>query len=188
MRHDDFERAARYWTDRDAAQAASERMPREELEAAIDAFLAERTTCALATAAPSRESGAPLVRCTPLEYGWHDHAFWVFSEGGLKFRGLEPQAGSDDAPVALSVFDTYAGFGKLKSLQAEGVATVVDPASPEFAAAAKAKHIPASHLPKLASVLHLIKVTPTSFDYLDSSLKQKGYATRQHLDCEAASI
>lgn len=183
MQHDDFERAARYWTDRDAALVASERMPREALEEAIDAFLAERTTCALATAAPSCGSGAPFVRCTPLEYGWHDRAFWIFSEGGLKFRGLEPVAGADGAPVALSVFDTYAGFGKLKSVQAEGIAHIVDPASSEFAAAAAAKHIPASHLPKLAGVLHLIKVSPTSFDYLDSSLKQQGYATRQHLDC-----
>ena len=29
------------------------------------------------------------VRCTLLEYSYHDGEFWIFTEGGEKFIGLE---------------------------------------------------------------------------------------------------
>lgn len=174
MDHKEFEEAARYWTDRDTEAPEDRLMPAGELREAVNAFLSGHDTCALATCA----DGTP--RCTPLEYGWHDGAIWIFSEGGRKFRGLEPTSGRHAAPVSLAVFEPYAGFGKLRSLQVQGEAEVVDPASPEFARAAEAKHIPAERVPKLASMIHLVKVTPLAFDYLDSSLKQRGLATRQH--------
>ena len=29
------------------------------------------------------------MRCTPIEYSFHDGKFWMFSEGGEKFIGLD---------------------------------------------------------------------------------------------------
>ena len=40
-------------------------------------------TCTLATGT------GDYVRCTPIEYSYHDGKFWMFSEGGEKFIGLE---------------------------------------------------------------------------------------------------
>lgn len=178
MDHEEYRQAARYWTERDRALPAAERMDAAALRTEIDSFLASHNTLALAPCA----HGIP--RCTPLEYGWRDGAFWIFSEGGLKFLGLEPSTmkGTGGAiTVSCAVFEPYAGFGTLQSAQITGRARVIDPEDPAFTAAAAAKGIPATRLPMLARRLHLIKVTPTEVDYLDSALKEQGLATRQHL-------
>jgi nitroimidazol reductase NimA-like FMN-containing flavoprotein (pyridoxamine 5'-phosphate oxidase superfamily) len=62
----DYEREANYWIEKDAV---SKKMNAERLKERIDAFLAERKTCALATACED------LVRCTPIEYNYLDAAF-----------------------------------------------------------------------------------------------------------------
>ena len=151
-------------------------MPADELRAAIDAFLSAHNTCALATGA------GDFVRCTPLEYAWRDDALWIFSEGGLKFRGLK-----DNKKVSVAVFEPYDGFGKLVSAQIAGTAELIDPGNPEFAAAAANKGIPATALKNLASKLHLIKVAPSRIDYLCSNLKAQGYDARQHLEYPASA-
>lgn len=161
MDEEEFERAARYWTDRDGAEPAAERVPEGELRTAIEAFFTGHNTCAMATGA------GEFVRCTPLEYQYRDGVFWIFSEGGLKFRALERNVN-----VCLAIYEPYAGFAKLASAQVMGVAEIVDPADSVFAEAAAAKGIPADRVPKLAQVLRLIKVVPTSIDFLDSSLKK----------------
>lgn len=182
MNHEEFEQAAAYWTSRDAALDSAKRMEASELRELVEGFLAAHKVCALATCA----DGTP--RCTPLEYDYRDGALWVFSEGGLKFRGLEPAEGEDSAPVSLAVFDPNAKFTQLKSLQIDGRATVVDPDSPEFTDAVAAKGVPAggqaalaAKAARFAEMLHLIKVTPEKIDLLDSALKQQGYSVRQHL-------
>lgn len=136
MRHEDYLKASRYWTEHDAAESEARRMDGAALRSAIDKFLSSHNTLALATCADG------LPRCTPLEYGWHDGALWIFSEGGRKFLGLEPVAPAQDAPVSCAIFEPYTGFGKLASAQVTGRASIVDPASPEFAAAAAAKGYP----------------------------------------------
>ncbi len=46
---------------------------------AVEEYIQANNTCALATAA------GDFVRCTPLEYTYHDDCFWIFfSEGGEK--------------------------------------------------------------------------------------------------------
>lgn len=178
MEAEEFEKARTYWERKDAKRPARQVMPADELRQAFERFVSERDTCALATGAGDR------VRCTPLEYSWRDGAFWIFSEGGQKFYGL-----ARNPQVSLAVFDPYSGFGKIRSAQVSGTAEVVDPASDEFAAAVAEKGVPAGGVAKLAArvikfanMLHLIKVVPEQVDYLDSALKKRGYATRQHLD------
>ncbi len=168
MNSEECEKAANYWV---AREADAKRMPGEELRAAIDDFLSTHNTCALAT------GSGDFVRCTPLEYAWRDGAFWIFSEGGLKFRGL-----ASNKNVSLAVYEPYGGFGSLESAQIIGTAEIVDPDSSEFAQAAAAKNIPAASLDRIKGMLHLIKVTPTRIDYLSSSLKKLGYDSRQWVE------
>ena len=169
MTPEEYEQAVNYWI---AKEAEARRMPADELRAEVDAFLSGHDVCALAC------GNGDFVRCTPLEYAWRDGAVWIFSEGGLKFRAL---AHNDN--VSLSVFEPDCGFGKLQSAQITGKAQVVDPMSEEFAAAAAAKGLPAGALDKLRRMLHLIKIEPSRIDYLCSSLKARGYESRQWLDC-----
>ena len=54
----------------------------------------------------------------------YDGKFWMFSEGGRKFIGLEK-----NSHVCLAIYDKYDGFGNLRSLQVTGIAAMVEPFS-----------------------------------------------------------
>ena len=79
----------------------------------------------------------------------------LFSEGGLKFKGLK-----ENKNVGIAIFEPYGGFDQLKSLQVQGEAVMVELFSDEY----------------------LIKMVPTTYDYLDSDLKKDGFGSRQHLE------
>lgn len=44
------------------------------------------------------------------------------------------------------------------------------------------RNIPVERLEKLPFAMNVIKVAPVRYDYLDSSLKERGYSSRQHVD------
>lgn len=81
------------------------------------------------------------------------------------------------------MFEPYAGFGKLASIQVTGTAEIVDPESAEYAAAAAAKGIPQEMLERVRTRLHLLKIEPSHMDLLMSGLHDEGYSPRQSLDC-----
>ena len=115
MKESGFEQAARFW---DRKDADSEKMDPAKLREETDKFLLSHKVCALATGT------GDMIRCTPLEYTWHDGALWIFSEGGLKFHALK-----ENRNVCLAVFEPSYEFGRLESLQVTGTAEVVDPMS-----------------------------------------------------------
>ena len=164
----DYDEQANYWIEKDAV---SKKLDPGKLKEHIEAFLAERKTCALATASDG------LVRNTPIEYNYLDGAFYLFSEGGLKFKALK-----NNKNVSLAIFDGYGGFGKLKGLQVQGVASLIEPFSEEYIKLLDYKKIPVEGMKKLPKPMNLIKVVPVSYDLLDSELKQEGVDSRQHLE------
>ncbi len=117
------------------------------------------------------------MRNTPIEYNYVDECFYFFSEGGLKFKGLK-----ENKNVSIAIFESYGGFGQLKSLQVQGEASMIEPFSEEYLKLMEHKKIPVEAMKKLPQAMNLIKVAPTAFDYLDSDLKKDGFAGRQHLD------
>lgn len=163
MTHEQFEKAAQYWNNKE--QTA---MPREALKQVVEEYIQANNTCALATGT------GEYVRCTPIEYSFHDDKFWMFSEGGEKFIGLEKNEN-----VCLAIYDKYDGFGKLKSLQVMGKAELIEPFSEAYNKHAEYKKIPLTALEKLESPMHLICVTPTKIEVLFSELKKEGYSSRQ---------
>lgn len=167
MTHEQFEQAAQYWNKKEKIA-----MPKEALEQAVEKYIQENNTCALAT------GSGDYVRCTPIEYSYHDGKLWMFSEGGEKFIGLEKNAN-----VSLAIFDKYDGFGNLRSLQIMGRAEIIEPFSDRYNAHAEYKRIPLEALKKLENPMKLICVTPVRIDVLFSDLKKSGYSIRQTLDC-----
>lgn len=159
--------AARYWDERDAD---SVKMDRARLQAMIENYLEANNTCALATGTKD------YVRCTPIEYSYHDGCFWMFSEGGRKFIGL-----AENPNVCLAIFDKFEGFGRLRGVQVIGRAELVEPFSEAYNAHTAMKKIPLSALQKLKSPMHLIRVRPTRIDCLFSEFKDLGCAPRQTL-------
>ena len=167
MTEEEYRAAARYWEEKDAG---SVKLERDRLRAMTEAYLQANNTCALATGA------GDYVRCTPIEYSWHDGCFWMFSEGGKKFIGLQ-----QNPQVCLAVFDRYEGFGKLRGVQVMGLAELVEPFSELYNAHAVWKKISPEALRRLSSPMHLIRVRPTRMDCLFSDFKALGCAPRQTL-------
>ncbi len=167
MEHEDYVKAIEHWKPVDAAAI---KMPDEKLKAAIGEYICKNNICALATGSGSQ------IRNTPIEYSYHDGAFWMFSEGGEKFIGLEK-----NKQVCLAIFDGYAGFRKLKGMQVQGEANIIEPFSEEYIAAAAFKKIPIEALKKLPQTMYLIKVIPQRIDFLNSDFKKDGYGSRQEL-------
>lgn len=165
MTHEQFKEAADYWNKKERTE-----MPQEALKQAIDAYVNANNTCAFATGT------GDYVRCTPIEYSFHDEKFWMFSEGGEKFIGLEKNAN-----VCLAIFDKYDGFGNLKSVQVMGKAEMMEPFSDTYNAHASYKKIPLTVLQKLDTSMNLICVTPIKIEALFSDFKKDGYSSRQTL-------
>ena len=167
MTHEDYERAANHWKIKDAS---SEKLDRDILWKEMAQYIESNNTCALAT------GSGEFVRVTPIEYTYHDGAFWMFSEGGEKFTALEKNKN-----VCLAIYDKYEGFGKLKGMQVTGIAEMVDYFSEEYTAAAEYKKIPLEALRKLPEPMNLIKVTPSKIEFLNSEFKKYGCASRQSI-------
>lgn len=168
MTHEEFREAAEYWKKRDGA---GKKMEREALRGAMEKYLQAHNTCALASGIGT------FVRCTPLEYSWHDGAFWMFSEGGMKFFALE-----QNSSVCLAIFDAYNGFSDLGGMQISGEAELVTPYCEAYAAAAAERKLPLEALKKLPSPMHLIKVTPKHIDFLSSAFQKQGFDCRQSME------
>ena len=160
-----YEQAAAFWTEKDKNTV---KMPTDELRTAIEDFIKARNTCALAVA------DGDFIRCTPLTYKYRAGKFVIFSEGGLKFRALK-----ENKHIALAIYDEYKGPGSAKNLQVTGIAAVIGADDPDYAAQLDSLDINAAHMQKLH--LTLILITPTTLEYLDSTLKERGYFPRQCL-------
>ena len=170
MTQQEFKEAAGYWEEKDAAGV---KMDSEQLKQAAEAYIQANNTCALATGA------GDFVRCTPIEYSYHDGCFWMFSEGGKKFVGL-----GQNPNVCLAIFDKYQGFGALHGMQVTGRAEMVAPFSERYNAHAAHQKIPLANLKKLRSPMHLICVHPERIDCLFSDFKAQGCSVRQTLVLE----
>lgn len=168
MEHDEFKEASEYWINKDKGNV---KMDRTRLIQEAEAYINANNTCALATG-----SGC-FVRCTPIEYSYFDGRFWMFSEGGLKFVGLEKNSN-----VCLAIYDKYTGFGKLRGMQVTGIATIIEPFSNEYVKATEHKKIPVEALKKLDHTMNLICIEPTDIDFLNSEFKEQGYSARQHVE------
>lgn len=171
MTHDEYVKAASFWD-----RKGSVIMERRELERRVYDYLSSSKVCALATGYGS------YVRCTPLEYSFHDGDFWIFTEGGHKFLSLEK-----NAYVSLAVFDNNPSFDGLRSVQVTGTAEIIEPFSPAYISHAEYKKIPLGELEKLNNdghPMYLICIHPSRMDVLFSLFKKDGYDSRQTLVIE----
>jgi nitroimidazol reductase NimA-like FMN-containing flavoprotein (pyridoxamine 5'-phosphate oxidase superfamily) len=163
----DYEKAASYWMEKDKE---SVKMDVDVLKQKISEFISKHNTCALAVAT------GDFVRCTPIEYNYVDGIFYLFSEGGLKFKALK-----DNKNVCLAIYEEYKGFGQLNGLQVTGNAEIIEPWSEEYLNMLAFKKIPEATMRKLPEPINLIKIVPIVMDFLSSDLKKEGYGSRQRL-------
>lgn len=165
MTDEQFSQAISFWTKKDQGE---KRLNQERLSGWIDDFLSSHKVLALAV------STRDFIRCTPLEYSWHDGALWIFTEGGMKFKALQ-----ENRHGAAAIFDPDPSFGGLKSIQVEGNIDIIDPFTDEYNSAAAFRKIPLETLKKLAEPMWLLKLVPEEMTCLNSEFKKNGYGTRQ---------
>ena len=166
MKDEQYLAAANFWKRKDSA---ANRMDASEVWKEADRYLTSHKVCALAT------GGGDCIRCTPLEYSWHDGAVWIFSEGGRKFTGLLL-----NKAVSLAVFDLNTGFGGLHSLQMSGTAEVFDDVDDSrYVAEAASRKIPLATLRNLDEPMYLIRIEPDEVTLLNSDFRKRGFGSRQ---------
>lgn len=168
MTHEEYKNAANYWKVKDVA---NHMMKKQDLIKSVESYIEKNNTCALATGA------GEFVRCTPIEYTYYNNAFWLFSEGGEKFIGLEK-----NKQVCLAIYEKYEGFQNLKGLQVMGVAQIINPMSQEYDIALEKRNIPEKMRDQMKERLHLIKIVPKHIDFLNSEFKKEGEESRQEID------
>ena len=161
-----YETAAEFWLEKDKDAV---KMPPDELRKELDTFLKDEKVCTLAVA------DGDFIRCTPLTYTYREGRFYIFSEGGLKFRAL-----AKNKNIALEVHAEYHGLGSAKSVQVTGEALVIGAAEESFIAHADAAGMNGASLKKMGLIL--IVVTARKLEYLNSELRKRGYCPRQQLD------
>ena len=165
MTDEQFSQAISFWTKKDQGE---EKLDQERLSEWIDDFLSSHKVLALAV------SASDFIRCTPLEYTWHDGALWIFTEGGMKFKALQ-----ENRHAAAAIFDSDPSFGGLKSTQIEGNIDIIEPFTDEYNSAAAFRKIPLETLKKLPEPMWLIKLVPAEITCLNSDFKKEGYGSRQ---------
>ena len=168
MDKSDYEKASKHWQIR---EDQSVKMKRSALLLEMEKFIQSHNTCALATGFDR------FVRCTPIEYSYKKNAFWLFSEGGLKFKAL-----SENNNVCLAIYDPYRGFGSLAGMQVTGKAEIIEMWSEEYLNMLSFKKIPSQALKRMEAQLYLIKIIPTRIDYLCSEFKKQGFDSRQYIE------
>ena len=162
MTSEEYQKAAQHWLlkDKDANLA-----DRETLLHSAQEIISAHQNGVLGTCS----DGQP--RCTPVDYAYFNDAFYILTEGGLKFKGLE-----QNKNVSFTVFNHDGKFGNLKSVQITGIAEIIEPDAEEYSKNAEIRKYPLPALQKMN--MHLIKIVPKEIVVLDSSLKQLGFSTR----------
>ena len=143
-------------------------MDRAEALAHIEGFIKKHNTCALATAY------GDYVRATPIEYTFMDGAFYLYSEGGSKFIGLE-----HNLNVSLAIFEYYGDVRDSHGLQVMGKAELYPPRCELFKKVLAFKGIPYDVMKAAKVDVCLIKITPEVYEMYDTDFVKKGYDVRQ---------
>ena len=159
------ERAADFWTDKDRAENKADA---DYIFSRIETFARSCKNGVLGTGHGNE------IRCTPVDYTFHDGAFWIFSEGGRKFTHLH-----HNPNVSFAVYDTSGTFANLHSIQVFGTAELIEPFCDEYVRNLELRKIPVKGVRNLPYPMYLIKITPVEMILLDSSMKKDGFGNRQ---------
>jgi len=161
----DTEHFRNFWIEQ---QKGAVHMDRDAVLAHIEEFIRSHNTCALATGTGDH------VRCTPIEYTFMDGRFYLYSEGGDKFIGLEKNSN-----VSLAVFEYYGDRNDSHGLQITGHAELFPPGCELFRRVLEYKGIPYDVMKAAKVEVCLIRITPEKYEMYDTDFVKAGYDVRQ---------
>ena len=161
----DIEHFKNFWIEQQ--KTAKHMVPEKALRHIVN-FIKNHNTCALATAT------GDFVRCTPIEYTYMDDCFYLYSEGGAKFIGLEKNKN-----VSLAIFEYYGDKNDSHGLQIAGEAELFPPRCELFKKVLAFKGIPYDVMKAAKVDVCLIKITPKEYEMYDTDFVKAGYDVRQ---------
>ena len=164
----DIEHFKNFWIEQQKTAVHME--PDKALEHIVG-FIKGHNTCAFATAT------GDWVRCTPIEYTYMDGCFYLYSEGGSKFIGLEKNKN-----VSLAIFEYYGDMRDSHGLQVMGTAELYPPRCELFKNVLEFKGIPYDVMKAAKVDVCLIKITPHRYEMYDTDFVKEGHDVRQIID------
>lgn len=145
-------------------------MTDEKLQEEIDNFINSKNTCTLCT------GDNDFVRGTPIEFIYNDRNFYFITEGGLKYRGI-----IKNKKVAITLYNEYSGFEKLKGLQMQGDVELIPLYSQEYMKVMKLKNLKEEYLNNIPINMNVLKVKINRYEFLNSDFKKEGFDVKQVL-------
>ena len=161
----DIEHFKNFWIEQ---QKNAKHMDRSAALKHIVNFIEHHNTCALATGT------GDYVRCTPIEYTYMDGEFYLYSEGGSKFIGLEKNLN-----VSLSIFEYYGDKNESHGLQVMGKAELYPPRCELFKKVLAFKGIPYDVMKAAKVDVALIRIRPLVYEMYDTDFVKAGFDVRQ---------
>ncbi len=150
----------------------SEKAPdRETLERMIVEFLNAQGMCVLATCS----SGEP--RASAVEFFPEGTTIYVLTEGGRKIENIEK-----NPRVSVAIHTQFTGWDSIKGVQITGRAEIGGKGSAIFTAGEEAYARRKKQAIRLPDFMNVIRITPQRIEYLDTTLKAKGYGVRHVLE------
>jgi nitroimidazol reductase NimA-like FMN-containing flavoprotein (pyridoxamine 5'-phosphate oxidase superfamily) len=156
-------------------RVVAKRMPAKDLKKRIIQFLSDQNMCVLATCS----DGVP--RATPIEYHSKGLTMYFVCEPGRKLKNI-----ADNPNVSVGVFLPYEGWDSARGAQITGKARIVSRKNiDEFKEGLEAykweKTAKEMGLKEFPKTVELVKIDPEKIEFIDMSLRQLGYSSRQEL-------
>ncbi|NYT20448.1 MAG: pyridoxamine 5'-phosphate oxidase family protein [Methanomicrobiales archaeon] len=145
---------------------------RQDLERLILDFIEDQQMCVLATCADD------IPRASAVEFFPRGFVLYILTEGGRKIENL-----SKNPFISVAIHTPFTGWDSIKGIQLSGMAEIGRTGSTIFregeAAYRQRKSAPDFSLPEF---LFVIRIVPATIEYLDTTLKTRGYAVRHTLE------
>ena len=168
MNEIDFRHHQQFWKE---MLKTSVKMDPEQVSAHIMNYIEKHNTCCMAT------GYGDFIRNTPIEYTWLDGSFWVCTEGGDKFIGLE-----HNCNVSLGICDPYVSDDDSHGLQVTGTVEFYDRYSEEMKKVLAFKNIPYELIETAPVIVVLIRIVPKRYEMYDTDFVKQGYDVRQTME------
>ncbi|MGD0804065.1 MAG: pyridoxamine 5'-phosphate oxidase family protein [Candidatus Bathyarchaeia archaeon] len=149
-------------------------MPKSDLEKQIIQFFKEQNMCVVATCSKN------VPRATPIEYHSKGIIMYFIGEPGIKLKNI-----IENPKVSVGIFLQYTNWDSVKGAQVTGKAKIISKKTAEFEEGLLAyeweKTATELGVTTFPETVELLKVEPEKIEFIDMSLKKRGYNPRQIL-------
>jgi general stress protein 26 len=143
-----------------------------ELKLLIEEFMRTQGMCVLATCADD------MPRASAVEFFPDGTMLYILTEGGRKVENI-----SVNPAVSVAIHTQFTGWDSIKGVQVTGTAEVGKEGSRIFDEGVEAykKRRGLKNI-TIPGFMNIIKITPKKIEYLDTTLKAKGFGVRHMLE------